>query len=192
MIIKILMGFSVYILFICFLIVLFVKMLNFLCESFIGDKLNIVFKRVIDGKSLKNEEEIDTIKPLKSQIKSKFYSEGENCKKRYIFETFNGKKYMFDTFDLERTDLYINVPVSDIKGIYEIGYIDRLNMFIDYPIPKIIFEKTDNMEKTLIQKHYVEPYEKVFGIDEPNVVYAYGTMFRYLEETEPYTGDKER
>lgn len=163
MIIKILMGFSVYILFICFLIVLFVKMLNFLCESFIGDKLNIVFKRVIDGKSLKNEEEIDTIKPLKSQIKSKFYSE-EYCKKRYIIETFVGRKYMFDTLDLERTDLYINVSWEDIKGIYEIGYIDKnLNMFIAYPVSKTVFEK--NVMET-IQNHYINPYMKVFGINK--------------------------
>lgn len=108
---------------------MFVKMLNFLCKSFIGDKLNIVFKREIDGKSLKNEEKIDNIKPLKTEIKSKFYSEGEICKKRYVFETFGGKKYMFDSFDLERTNLYINASWKDIKSIYEIGYIDKeLNM----------------------------------------------------------------
>ena len=143
------MGFSIYILFICFLIVIVVKMLNFLCESFIGDKLNIVFKRLIDGKSLKNEEKIDSEKSLKTKIKSKFYSEGEICKKRYVFETFGGKKYMFDSFDLERTNLYINVSWKDIKSIYEIGHIDKeLNMFMDYPIPKIIFEKND-IEKFL-------------------------------------------
>lgn len=195
MLIKILMGFSVYILFICFLIIIFVKMLNFLCKNFIGDELNMVCRRLIDGKSLKNEEKIDTTKPLKTKIKSKFY-----CRKNYMIIDNHDIKYQMLSEDIFNVIEHFAEQNVTIKEIYIIGYKEG-EFYEQFPEPVLMLR--NEIQENVIEKYYIEPYKKVFGINKESSSTCYhakmfkkelsfGAMLHYFEENEPYIGDKER
>ena len=125
MLIKILIVIISYFLAICFIVFMIVKILNFLCKSFVGVSLSEVCNRLIKDKTL--EKEI-------SKENNSIYKT-----RRFVFEYYSGEKLQINAENLEEA-IYGLSNKNDIKSAQVIGEIDKRTRELElYDEPKVIF-----------------------------------------------------
>lgn len=123
-----LIGTVIYISLIFFEIFLMVKMLDFLCKSFVGISLSEFCNRLINEKNV-------------TDIENKEDVHRENNKfENYIIIDQTGAKWSVNSYDLVDA---INKLPFDSRNIYAIeivGYVDKDMGVIPYDKPKIFFK----------------------------------------------------
>lgn len=117
-----LIGTVLYILLIFFEIFLMVKMLDFLCKSFVGISLSEFCNRLVNEK------------------KQHVYREN-NKLERYCFIDKSGQKWQVNSYNI--IDAINKLPFDSryICAIEIIGFIDKYNELITYNEPKTIFKE---------------------------------------------------
>lgn len=132
MFIKVFIGIFLYMLLIFFEIFLMVKMLDFLCKSFVGISLSEFCNKLISKKDMTNKKEFN----------NKDIFREDNKLERYLIIDKSGRKWQINSDNIISVVNSLPFDSTCIRYIEIIGYIDKMtDELITYNEPKTIFKE---------------------------------------------------